>query len=76
MPTSLLYGTSHHPDAGVYEVRHLIADDQALSFTQDVRTLCGRHVGYLYDWSTPLLPDCKQCDVQARTRDAAVRIHQ
>lgn len=52
--------TSTDPDAdqGIAR-RHLIpADDAHL-------TLCGRRVGYLWDWSTPLLLDCQTCSRRA-----------
>lgn len=67
--TELLYGLTQHPDVwtGREKIRHLIVEGDSS------RTLCGRRVVWLYDYATPLAPDCKQCAKQAETRDAALR---
>lgn len=66
---TLLFGFTQHPDkwTGREKIRHLIDQDD------HSRTLCGRRVVWLFDYATPLAPDCRQCDRQAQTRDAALR---
>jgi hypothetical protein len=67
--TSLLYAFTQHPEkvTGREKIRHFVDQENR------TRTLCGRPIAWLFDYGTPLAFDCKQCAVQARTRDAAVR---